>query len=283
MNRFLVFLISLLLLTPRISLAWGEQGHRITGLVAQELLTPEAKKGVAALMGSSSLGDFSLYLDKNKLVLDKKIPGSRQWHYDDRPVCQPDAPKRDWCPDGKCASVQIVRHYRALIDQHSSKDEKQFAIYTLVHLIGDIHQPLHSSDHDDRGGNDIRVVLQLPVGKRTTNLHSAWDTEFVKAAFTETDERKIAKALASNASASDIAKFQQGSPAKWLAESFLLATITAYGKLPGFETACGDDKFGKEKMELSPSYTDAAIGAIPELLLKAGARIAGMLNRAFPN
>ena len=275
MNRCFV-----LFSAPRISLAWGEQGHRITGLVAQELLTPEARKGIAALMGSSSLGDFSLYLDKNKLALDKKIPGSRQWHYDDRPVCQPDAPKRDWCPDGKCASVQIVRHYRALIDQHSSKDEKQFAIYTLVHLIGDIHQPLHSSDHDDRGGNDIRVVLQLPSGKRTTNLHSAWDTEFVKAAFTETDERKIAKALIANASASEISGFQKGSPAKWLADSFSLAKTTAYGKLPEFND-CANEEFGKERIELGQGYTDEAIALIPNLLLRAGARIAGMLNRAY--
>lgn len=261
------------------ALAWGAQGHRITGLVAQRLLTPEASAGIKTLMGRTDLGADAMYMDVNKLALEKKIPGSREWHYDDRPVCDAQAAKRDYCPNGNCASTQITRHYRNLIDQHSTDDERRFAIYVLVHLIGDIHQPLHGSDHDDRGGNDIKVQFTLPSGqKRSTNLHSAWDTDFVKAAFTTTDERQIAQALV-NRFSSSIGGWQHGSAARWLKDTYDYSSAFAYSKLPGF--ACAVDDFGTDKVTLDEDYVKQAVDAVPEQLAKAGARIAYILNRAF--
>lgn len=261
-------------------LAWGAQGHRITGLVAQRLLTPEASDRIKALMGKTDLAAFSIYLDVNKPRLDKEIPGSREWHYDDRPVCDAQAKKTDYCPNGNCASTQITRHYRALIDEHGvSDDQKRFAIYVLVHLIGDVHQPLHGSDHDDRGGNDVKVQFMLPSGQqRNTNLHSAWDTDFVRAAFTTSDERAIVQELV-NRFTSDIPAWQHGSTAKWLSETYDSATGFAYGGLPGFQ--CSNDDFAAEKITLDASYVDKAIETVPVQLTKAGARIAYILNRAF--
>lgn len=261
--------------------AWGEVGHRITGRIAEQLLTPEAKAGVKALMGSTDLATIALYMDRQKNILANRIPGSRQWHYDDRPVCDPQAKRAEYCPDGNCASVQITRHYRKLIDHHSTVDERRFAVQVLVHLVGDIHQPLHASDHDDRGGNDVRVRFALSGGQaRTTNLHSAWDTDFVKAAFATPDERKIARDLIAAHGAS-IKSWQHGAAAAWLAESYAIAQITAYGKLPGF--ACGNDAadFGDERLELDAPYVADATSIVPQQLVKAGARIAYLLNRAF--
>jgi hypothetical protein len=280
----------MLALLPTPAAAWGEQGHRITGLVAQQLLTPEAAAGVKALMGATSLGTASLYLDQNKLALDRKMPGSRQWHYDDRPVCEASAPKAGWCPDGACASTQILRQYRALIDAHASRDEKRFAIFALVHLVGDAHQPLHASDHEDRGGNDIQVHFQLPVppavasrgfppGHRSINLHSAWDTEFVRAAFDTTDEQRIARELVKSASAETLKSWQHGAAASWLKETYAIAADFAYGQLPSFQ--CGAEDFAAAPLELDAAYVRHALDLVPPQLLKAGARIAYLLNRAF--
>lgn len=271
--------VCLLTVCANAAMAWGAQGHRVTGLVAQRLLTPEAAAGVKKLMGRLDLAADALYMDVHKLPLDKKIPGSREWHYDDRPVCDPQAPKQDYCPNGNCASTQITRHYRSLIDEHSTEDQRRFAIYVLLHLIGDIHQPLHGSDHDDRGGNDIKVRFTLQNGqKRSTNLHSAWDTDFVKAAFTTTDERVIAQDLV-NRFTSEIGTWQRGSAARWLKETYDYSSSFAYAKLPGF--ACGNADFGTEKLTLDDAYVSQAVGAVPEQLAKAGARIAFILNRAF--
>ena len=154
--------------------AWGSKGHRIIGLIAQELLSPETSAEISTIMGTADLATFGLYLDDNRDRLDAEIPGSRAWHYDNIPVCGR-KPHSEYCPNGSCASTQIARHRDLLADPHESKAHKQFAIWVLTHLIGDIHQPLHAADHEDRGGNMIQV--RLPWG-RNANLHAAWDTDF---------------------------------------------------------------------------------------------------------
>ncbi len=277
-------LLASLLGTGANAWAWGEQGHRITGLVAEKLLTANARAGLRALMGNTDLATMSLFMDRQKDSLEQRIPGSREWHYDDRPLCDRKAKRTDYGPDGHCASVQITRHYRQLIDQHSSRDERRLAVQVLVHLVGDVHQPLHASDHDDRGGNDVRVSFTLPSGQqRQVNLHSAWDTDFVRAAFTTQDERKIARQLVSNAGEATIRAMQKGAAAQWMAESYAIAQDGTYGKLPGF--ACSNDggavDFAAERLPLDAAYVDNATSIVPKQLLRAGARIAYLLNRAF--
>lgn len=277
-------LAALLLSATASAWAWGEQGHRITGLVAEKLLTPDARAGLRALMGSTDLATISLYMDRQKDALSQRIPGSREWHYDDRPVCDPQARRTDYCADGHCASVQITRHYRRLIDQHSSRDERRFAVQVLVHLVGDVHQPLHASDHDDRGGNDVRVSFTLPNGpQRRTNLHPAWDSDFVRAAFTTQDERRIAQQLVADAGGAAIRAMQKGAAAQWMAESYAIAQDSTYGKLPGF--ACSNDgsaaDLAAERLPLDASYVANATSLVPRQLLRAGARIAYLMNRAF--
>ena len=97
-------------------------------------------------MGSDDLATFSLYLDQRKDQLDRDIPGSRQWHYDDVAICTT-KPYPEYCPQGTCASTQIVQHYRLRSDVHASKGKKQFAVFVLTHLVEDIHQPLHAADN----------------------------------------------------------------------------------------------------------------------------------------
>jgi hypothetical protein len=115
--------------------------------------------------------------------------------------------------------------------------------------------------------------------KRTNKLHSAWDTDFVKAAFDTADERVIAQGLVDRYS-TKLADWQKGAAASWLSESYKLATSLAYGKLP--EWACPADDFGGgKKVTLDEAYVTEAIGIVPEQLAKGGARIAFILNRAF--
>ncbi len=273
-------LLGALLAVPAPAAAWGAEGHRITGLVAEGLLSADAKAGLTKLMGRLDLGAAALVLDQQKQVLAQKIHGSRHWHYDDKPVCEPDAKPASYCKDGDCASVQIVEHYRTLVDQHSTLAEKRFAVNTLVHLVGDIHQPLHVSDHDDAGGNGIQVVLAMPSGTtQHVDLHTAWDTSFVRAAFKSRDERVIAKQLLAGLDAADRKRWQKGNAAGWMAESYKIATELAYGRLPGF--ACNAEDFAEEPLALDLNYVNAAIAVVPGQLTRAGVRIAALLNRAF--
>ena len=128
--------------------AWGSKGHRIIGLIAQELLSPKTSAEIEMIMGTADLATFGLYLDDNKDRLDTEVPGSRPWHYDNIPICGR-KPHSEYCPNGSCASTQITRHRDVLADPHESNAHKQLAVWVLTHLIGDIHQPLHAADRDE--------------------------------------------------------------------------------------------------------------------------------------
>ena len=259
--------------------AWSVPGHRITALVAERLLTPEAAVGLKTLMGETSLATASVYLDDDKRALETRHPGSKKWHYDNRPVCDVRAPKSSYCESGDCASTQFSKHYRTLTAPQASVDDKRFALFVVLHLAGDVHQPLHASNHDDRGGNEVKVGFTLPGGqKRSNKLHAAWDTDFVKAAFETANERTIARQLLDRY-AGQLGDWQRGSIDDWLAESYQIARTFAYGQLPGFR--CGDAGFAKTKLVLDDAYVGQAVAMVPEQLAKAGVRIAYLLNQAF--
>ncbi|MFY9511202.1 MAG: S1/P1 nuclease [Rubrivivax sp.] len=275
-----------LLALPLAAFAWGAQGHRITGLVAEGLLTADARTGLVALMGKVDLAAASVLLDQQKEQFEKTMPGSRRWHYDDKPVCEPAAKPASYCSNGNCASAQIKAQYLRLVNEHATKAEKAFAVNALVHLVGDIHQPLHASDHDDAGGNGIAVAFTLPGSSapRRNNLHSAWDSDFVRAALKSSDERKIARELLQALSSEQRKAWQRGSAPTWMAESYKLSRRLSYGGLPGFNLAdnnCPSEDDGEEPVTLSKAYVDEAIDTVPQLLTQAGVRIALLLNRAF--
>jgi len=261
--------------------AWGPKGHRIVGLMARDLLSPAARTAVKQLMGSDDLATFALYLDKHKDDLEQRIPGSREWHYDDVPICR-EQTYEQYCPNGTCASTQIVKYYGVLTDIHASKQQQQFAVFVLTHLLGDIHQPLHAADNDDRGGNQIKV--RLPDG-RAMNLHAAWDTSFVERLFGGQNEMTVAKALvqkfATEAPAWQTGKVNLATIKAWVAESDQLAKDVVYGPLwPN--RACQVD-LEQARIALAEDYVQQSGPVVEKQLAMAGYRLAAVLNRALGN
>jgi hypothetical protein len=269
----------LLCLAQSTAQAWGAKGHRIVGLMARDLLSPTARTAVKQLMGSDDLATFALYLDQHKDDLERRIPGSREWHYDDVPICG-DKSYDEYCPNGTCASTQIVRYYGVLVDIHASKQQKQFAIFVLTHLLGDMHQPLHAADNDDRGGNEIKV--RLPDG-RSMNLHAAWDTSFVERRFGGQNEMTVAKALeqkfAARATEWQAGRVTLVTMQAWVEESDKLAKDVAYGKL--LPTPVCEADLERARITLSEEYVQQAGPIVEEQLAKGGYRLAYILNRAL--
>jgi hypothetical protein len=265
--------------------AWGPQGHRTVGAIADRLLTPQAHGVVAQLLqgdldksgnpsGRTTLEAVSVWADEIK-----DTPAARpRWHYDNRPVCGSVSGGR-YCPDGQCNSAQLERLIAVLHDPHAAARERNEALKWVVHLVGDIHQPLHAADNDDRGGNDVPVVL---VGVRThgrESLHRAWDTELVRLALHTRGRQRPpadidALALAARRLVADAG---QGTPESWASESNRLARSVAY-RFPGF--ACGRVPDGS--VVLDAAYQRQAEAIVRERLLLAGARLAGLLNRELP-
>ena len=258
--------------------AWGDKGHRIIGHMARDLLSPQTRAVIQQLMGSDDLATFSLYLDKRKDQLEQEFPGSRQWHDDDEPICMTTS-YPDYCPNGTCASTQLPRYYQVLVDADASTSKKPFAVFVLTHLVGDMHQPLHAADHEDRGGNEIKVLL--PDGRKT-NLHAAWDTSLVEHLYGGQNDMTVATRLmqqyASHATAWQAGNVDLATMQAWIDDANHLAKEVAYGKLPGF--ACQAD-MEQTRIILSDDSLHRAEPVVEEQLAKAGYRLASILNRAL--
>ena len=75
-----------------------------------------------------------------------------------------------------CIIAELTRAQHAIGDTTLSKEQRGNALKFLIHFVGDLHQPLHAIDNHDKGGNDVHVTIG---GRRTTNLHSVWDSVII--------------------------------------------------------------------------------------------------------
>ena len=150
---------------------WGKTGHRITGEVAEAHLTEKAKIEIAKILSDPSLANASTWADEMRPNPDFQKYST--WHYANMPL---DKRYSEHPQSKKGDIVQAIKLCKAkLRNPNVSKNEKAFHLRFLVHLVGDIHQPLHVGRGDDRGGNDIKVKW---FGK-DTNLHRVWDSEMI--------------------------------------------------------------------------------------------------------
>jgi hypothetical protein len=160
--------------------AWGDIGHRIVAELAWRQLDPSAKAEVQRLLkadGDDSLPDIASWPDRLRDNPETKDLGkaTSMLHYADfhDPKCHYDPPVD--CADGKCVIGGIEKYVAILGDRHKSNAERAEALKFVVHFVGDVHQPLHAGNRDDKGGNEYQVQFD---GKGT-NLHSVWDSKLL--------------------------------------------------------------------------------------------------------
>ena len=277
-------LAAALLLAAQGALAWGPQGHRTVGAIADRLLTPAAQAEVLRLLqndrdkfdapsGRTTLEAVSVWADELH-----GTPGARSsWHYDDVPICGSEEKAR-YCPDGQCNTEQLQRLIGVLGDARAPPRERDEALKWVVHLVGDIHQPLHAADNGDHGGNLVPVALEGVHTRGSENLHRAWDNDLVQLVLHARNRQQPPPDIdALAAEASSLAQeVGQGSPESWSRESNNLARNVAY-HYAGF--ACNSRPAGV--VVLDAAYLDDAELVVRERLLLAGARLAALLNRAL--
>jgi hypothetical protein len=275
---FATFLRALLFALPgvlvadnNVAYAWGGEGHRVTGYIAESLLTPKTRLRLHQLTGGASLDQLATYMDEHRLDLGPRV---RKWHYDNMPVCGT-ASVEAYCRDGNCASQQINRLIDVLNNPASSSPEKQQSVLYLSHLIGDLHQPLHAGDNGDLGGNGVSIIGGRYQSRHHRNLHGEWDSTFVKSQVRGRSEAEFAAELV-HAGRAHIKGFEQGSGNEWLKESNRIARDFVYGRLPGFRC---DEVFTSTSVTVE--YAKDAGEIVREQLLKAGVRMAWVLNSAL--
>lgn len=172
--KLVLVLFSLLLKTPG-AFAWGGMGHQVIGEIAERNLTPNARQSILNILGPEPLAISATWPDDIRDDQDFKDFGD--YHFvevktgDDFAKIPPEhMPVR--------SAYTVMAKYPNLIKNPSTpRSVKMVALKYLIHVIGDLHQPLHVGNDVDAGGNLCRVYLS--PGSRDTNLHSIWDTLFV--------------------------------------------------------------------------------------------------------
>lgn len=195
------FALATALLSPMQAHAWGAEGHRIVASLAAGRLTPAARSVVASLLQLSGPEAVEAGLEDAFTWADEmRSPSTAPWHYvnfrlgdTDRgqrslgateggiegaavaPHCAYDASTH--CIEGLCVVAAIGRQASVLRDHRRPAAERAKALKFLVHLVADVHQPLHSGFAEDRGGNSY----QVQAFGRGSNLHRVWDTDLIRA------------------------------------------------------------------------------------------------------
>jgi hypothetical protein len=264
----------LLCLTPARAAAWGGTGHRIVAIIAEGRLTPRARREVRRLLGRNvSLSSVATFADD----IRNSRPDTRQFHFVDIPL-EADAfdQTRDCAPSaqGDCILAALERFRGELADTNESAGRRAFALKFIVHLVGDMHQPLHSADNNDRGGNDVKIFWFGSTNGGQFNLHGLWDSIIING--TGLSDAQFARALERELTSAEAASFRNGTFLDWALEAHRAAQDVTYGRLP--RTSSGAFV---QRPRLGTAYLREARPVIDDQLTKAGVRLAKVLNEAL--
>ncbi len=240
-------------------LGWGRAGHRIVGAIASSYLNDNARAEVRGLLEGQTLATASTWADEIKSDPDWKW--TRPLHYVNVPRGEKTVDLTRDCPDGRCVVGAIEKYTTVLSDRRRPRKERVEALKFLVHFIGDIHQPLHSSFADDRGGNDIEVRF---FGEPKYNLHSVWDSALIRHRI-GFDWVALALQIRATITSKKVRAWSQSSdPVQWANESLALV-IRVVLPVP-------------RNGNLDTAYYERSINTVEERLAMAGVRLARLLN-----
>jgi hypothetical protein len=245
-----------LALAPAPALAWGKTGHRVTAAIAENHLSGLARAHVREILGVETLAEAGNWPDEMKSNPDPFWQKTASpWHYVTvGGITYDHAP-----PEGD--ALQALVFFRKLLrDPKTSLAHRQLALRFIVHLVSDLHQPLHNGRPGDRGGNNVKVKW---FG-RDTNLHAIWDSSLVDEtgySFTELSER-----LARHTSSPDVIAWWTANPRDWISESVQLRER--------IYPAAGETELGYD-------YIYQHTPTVELRLKQSGIRLAAYLNALF--
>ena len=259
--------------------AWGDTGHRIICEIAFQELNPIARAEVIRLIRLDP--DFRRFSLSCIFPDHPRQRDSEHFVNLERSATQI---TDDPCPlTDKCIVTAIASDLRILSDPTASDTDKVKALKFLGHWVGDVHQPLHVSFRDDRGGNSVKEA-----GPCQRNLHAVWDTCMIEAQLgTETDD--IATALRDTVTDQDRTEWTPTTPTEWTNESFRIAISPEVQYCVQVEGVC---RYAQDNIELDgdepervvmvdEAYMEQHLPTIKRRLTQAGIRLGALLNQAL--
>jgi hypothetical protein len=150
-----LILFAVFLYLPFAGMAWGLLGHRIVGQIADSYLTKKTKKAIAAILGDESVAMASNWPDFIKS--DPSYSYLSSWHYIDfKAGTSADSLKAYLINDSATDAYTKINFLVAQLKNKSlEQDKKVMYLRLLIHIVGDVHQPLHVGRAEDQGGNKI--------------------------------------------------------------------------------------------------------------------------------
>ena len=275
------------LLCPVSAWAWGNEGHKIVAIIAADNLTQAAQSHVANILGVPA-EQIALAMEAASTRPDwefrEEDPSTKPWHFID--ICLRDRriDVSTRCRDGNCVSDKIDDYSRRLKEGNYDKWGAAGDLAFLIHLVGDIHQPLHAANDADEGGNCIKVDSE----PRAKNLHYAWDDTIVRrlehsvdSGRPDTTARRLEQTYA-NEKALDAWIPGHTDDIAW--ESNQLARSEIYAPLKILVEPCDPPAAlcrDEPEVPLSSAYMDHADEVAGHQLAKAGLRLASLLNEIW--
>lgn len=251
-----MIILSLILMAQVQSFGWGQIGHRAIGQIAEWHLSRQALKKINKILGPTSLAMSSTWMDE--IRSDSAYNYTNTWHWVTIPTGQKyDKVIQEATGDAYEALQNIISSLKS--DTLSPTEEQEY-LKMLIHLVGDLHQPLHVGTGDDRGGNDVAVQW---MGE-DTNLHSVWDSQMINSK--ELSYTELARHLNRGVTQSLIKAWQSATPAQWLEEVMALRPMVY--NIP-------------EHHHLSYQYLYVNFPIVEKQLSMAGVRLAGILNDIY--
>jgi hypothetical protein len=252
MKKLVLIIIGLFAVSE--GFGWGATGHRATGLVAEQYLSAKAKKRIKQILNGESLAMVSTWMDE--IRSDSTYNYTTDWHW----TTIPDGGLYEDVEsnlDGKVV-MMIEKFTQELKAGKLTPKQEQEYLKMLIHMVGDMHQPLHVGKPGDRGGNDVKVKWF----RSESNLHRVWDSEMIddtKLSYTE-----LAQSLGTP-DKETIKKWQSTGVRDWAMESV------------SYRPQVYD--IGNSNLGYQYSYKYFSIAKTR--MLQAGVRLAGLLNQIY--
>lgn len=237
------------------SFVWGRDGHAITADIAREHMTEKTLQEVTNLLRDMTLAEASVWMDVVRP--QDAYAHTRDWHWVTIPGGET-YEESEKNPNGDAVSA-LEEHINGLKSGSLDTTQRAEALKIVIHLVGDIHQPLHVGTGEDRGGNDVRLNY---LG-RDTNLHSLWDTQMIRSYQIAVGQWVTALNLPTPA---EVEAWQKASVRDWAHESMTYREFMY--DLP-------------EDLTIGWDYRNRYFNIVEKRLLQAGVRMAGVLNDIF--
>lgn len=259
---FNTLLIIFIILFPFSGYSWGITGHRVVAKIAQNHLTRKAQRELKTLIGKESLAEWANWMDFIKSDTTNTWKHISKWHYVNVTggLNKEDFVKTLTSLQGENLYSQIIAMKSQITDKSLTVEQRRTALIILIHLVGDLHQPLHIGREEDLGGNKIKLTWF----NQPSNLHEVWDDKLVNyQQYSFTEYASTLDIIEKN----QVKEIQNTSLEDWFYESYSIAN-KIYTQTP-------------DGSKLSYRYNYIFEKDLNNQLLKGGLRLAKILNEVL--